>query len=359
MRWVRGGAIGRGSFATVSLAVSGAGEDRFPPLMAVKSCGVDESATLQNERQVLSRLGDCPEVIRCYGADYSCEGGRKLYNVLLEYAAGGCLANRVRDFGALAESDVRRYTRSILKGLDYIHGAGFVHCDVKLQNLLLCSSSSDSVFCAKIGDFGLARKVENVAGRKGLGLGFRGTPLYMAPECLSGEEHTAAADIWALGCAVVEMASGKSAWKWQPGTDGNAMLFRIWNGKESPEVPSELSEEGKDFIQKCFLRDPTKRWTAEMLLNHPFVAGTDVTVPLKQFAGGASTSPRDPFDFPEWASDQTPSPRPDTETGFDSGINSWIDSSSRSSAFPEERIRQLASKQNLDWSVSESWISVR
>ena len=353
MTWVRGGTIGRGSFATVSLAVSRAGEDRFPPLMAVKSCGVEDSATLRNETQVLSRLGDCQEVLRCYGDEYSCEGGRELYNVLLEYAAGGSLADYVRDFGALVESDVKRYTRSILRGLDYIHGVGFVHCDVKLQNLLLCSSN-DSVFCAKIGDFGLAKKAEKVAEKKG----FRGTPMYMAPECLSGEEHSAAADIWALGCAVVEMASGKPAWQCQPGTDANALLFRIWGGKASPETPSELSEEGKDFLEKCFLRDPRKRWTAEMLLDHPFVAGTDVTVPLKQ-SDEASTSPRSPFDFPEWASDHAPSPTPDSEACFDRDLNSWLNSSSHSWTSPADRIRQLVTDQTPNWSVSESWFAVR
>ena len=356
MRWVRGDTIGRGSFATVSLAASTAGEHRLPPLMAVKSCGVEDSDTLRNEREVLSRLGgDCNEVVRFYGHEYSCEGGKEMYNLLLEYADGGSLADYVRDFGALVESDVKRHTRSILRGIDYIHGVGFVHCDVKLQNLLLCSSD-DSVFCAKIGDFGLAKKVEEVADKKGFKPGFRGTPLYMSPECLSGEEHDLPADIWALGCAVVEMATGKPAWQCQPGTDANALLFRIWGGKESPAIPSGLSEEGKDFLEKCFLCDPRKRWTARMLLDHPFVAGTDATVPLKQ-SDEAFSSPRCPFDFPEWASDHTPSPAPVSTTSFHRDLNSLLDSSSTS---PAERIRRLAmTDQTAHWPVSESWITVR
>ncbi|XP_034686672.1 mitogen-activated protein kinase kinase kinase 17-like [Vitis riparia] len=150
------------------------------------------------------------------------------------------------------------------------------------------------------------------------------------------------------------MASGKPAWQCQPGTDANALLFRIWGGKASPEIPSELSEKGKDFLEKCFLRGLRKRWTAEMLLDHPFVAGTDVTVPLKQ-SDEVSTSPRSPFDFPEWASDHAPSPTPDSEACFDRDLNS----SSHSRTSPADRIRQLVTDQTPNWSVSESWFTVR
>ncbi|KAF5188368.1 mitogen-activated protein kinase kinase kinase [Thalictrum thalictroides] len=63
----------------------------------------------------------------------------------------------------------------------------------------------------------------------------------------------------------------------RPDADVSALLFRIGFGEEVPEIPVELLEEGKDFLRKCFIRDPTKRWTAEMLLNHPFVHDVTVT----------------------------------------------------------------------------------
>ncbi|KAK9284315.1 hypothetical protein L1049_023486 [Liquidambar formosana] len=357
MEWVRGDTVGHGSFGTVNLAIPRRSSGHIPPLMAVKSTSVSNSASLENEREVLSKLADCPHVIRCFGGDYSSENSRELYNLFLEYASGGSLSDQLKKSGGrLPESDVRRHTRSVLKGLQYIHGNGFVHCDIKLQNILLCSDGGNDF--AKIADFGLAKKANS---KEGGGFGLRGTPLYMSPESVNGGENESPADIWALGCVVVEMVSGKPAWRCRPESDVSALLFRIGVGEELPEIPVELSEEGKDFLGKCFVKDPKQRWTAEMLLDHPFVVvdddDDDDTVPLKRGYNKASTSPRCPFDFPEGPI----SPSPESDTWLDAELNSCFVSSSSSDCHSSaaDRIRQLATDQRPDWSVSDSWVTVR
>ncbi|XP_010437255.1 PREDICTED: mitogen-activated protein kinase kinase kinase NPK1-like [Camelina sativa] len=359
MEWIRRETIGHGSFSTVSLATTSGSSTTtlFPPLIAVKSSGVVCSAALMNERYVLDYLGDSSEIVRCFGEGKTVENGEEVYNLFLEYASGGNLADRIKNSGeGLPEFEVRRFTRSIVKGLCHIHKNGFSHCDLKLENVLVFDDGYDHV---KISDFGLAKRTrssEEVVG----GAEIRGTPLYMAPECVNHGEFESPADIWALGCSVVEMSSGKTAWCLDEGdmmgSNNNVMslMVRIGSGDEVPRIPVELSEEGKDFVSKCFVKDAAERWTAQMLLDHPFLAVDD-----GHESGGsylslrcgeedeASVSPRNPFDFPGWNSVHSPV---NESVRFSSLVRS-----------PEERISGLVSEMIVvpDWSVSCDWVNVR
>ncbi|GMI68076.1 mitogen-activated protein kinase kinase kinase 19 [Hibiscus trionum] len=356
MEWVRGDTIGCGSFGTVNLVVPKTGFSK-PPLMAVKSCDVIDSVSLKNEKEVLDRIGSCPQIIRCLGHNYTAERGEKLYNLFLEYADKGSLADHVKKSGGnLMESDVRRYARSILKGLRFVHSKGFVHCDIKLQNILLFSNGD-----VKIADFGLAKRngeeEEEGEQRK---MEIRGTPLNIAPESVRENVYDSAVDIWALGCAIVEMFTGKPAWNFKPGTNLMPLLIKIGISDELPGIPQDLSEEGKDFLEKCFVKDPKKRWTAEMLVDHPFMAGDGEIVSLNRLEEEESTSPRCwfeefsssprcPFEFPDWVSTQsTASSQSCSVPSFSSYISS-----------PSDRIRELAGDEAANWSISESWITLR
>jgi len=111
MDWVRRKEIGHGGFATVHLAApAGTCPSGLPPLMAVKSCDAALSSSLRHERRVLRELGDCPRIVRCFGDSLTAEhgGGEELYNVLLEYAASGSLADSMKSKGKpLSEPEIR------------------------------------------------------------------------------------------------------------------------------------------------------------------------------------------------------------------------------------------------------------
>lgn len=366
MEWLRGDVIGHGSFGSVNLAKASKVSSEFPSLMAVKSCAdcPPSSVTLKNEKEALDQIGICPQIVRCFGDDYSFEKGERFYNLFLEYASRGSLADRVKkqNNGRLQESDVKRYTRSMLKGLRHIHSKGFVHCDIKLQNVLVFDNDE-----AKIADFGLAKK-SSCDGERSQSFECRGTPLYMSPESVNENEYEAPCDIWALGCAVVEMASGKPAWNHKQDSNVFSLLIRIGVGDELPNIPGDLSEQGKDFLIKCFLKDPKRRWTAEMLLNHPFVCADDETgddggIHIHSSSSPSlkgikdekfSQSPRSPFGFPEWVSVQSSS-------SVTSSINSpSFDSFLSSRDCLLDRIRVLAGDdERPNWSDSECWVTVR
>ncbi|KAL1200226.1 Mitogen-activated protein kinase kinase kinase 20 [Cardamine amara subsp. amara] len=354
MEWIRKETIGHGSFSTVSLATTSGSSTAFPSLVAVKSSGVVCSAALMNERDVLDDLGDCSEIVRCFGEGRTVENGEEIYNLFLEYASGGNLADRIKKSGeALPEFEVRRVTRSIVKGLCHIHANGFSHCDLKLENILVFDDGD-----VKISDFGLAKRRSEIRGDDEIRVEIRGTPLYMAPESVNHGEFESPADIWALGCSVVEMSSGETAWCLEEGVMNNVMslMVRIGSGNEVPRIPVVLSEEGKDFVRRCFVKNAGERWTAQMLLDHPFLAVDDQqsssSGPLRcdeedevSVFGSVTVSPRDPFDFPGWNSVQ--SPVNDSVT-FSSLVHS-----------PEERVSGLVTETVPDWSVWCDWVNVR
>lgn len=277
--WWRGRLIGKGGFGSVYLANLKKPKSRnrmYPQVMAVKSAEVSVSSSLQKEKEVFNHLYGCPYILECYGEEITTnKDGEMIYNLLLEYASGGTLADLIKKSGGhgLPESDVKKYTRSVLQGIAYIHSHGYVHCDLKPGNVLLVSAKS-AEFVPKIGDFGLAKKIEKSKKRK-LFSYLGGTPSYMAPETVVDHIQEPPSDIWALGCIVFEMFTGKSVWDVKPNMTTEQLLKRIGDRYEFPKIPSEISKDAIDFLKGCLVKKPAFRFTAEMLLDHPFVSGLD------------------------------------------------------------------------------------
>ncbi|KAL6996735.1 hypothetical protein U1Q18_006864 [Sarracenia purpurea var. burkii] len=280
--WFRGAMIGKGSSGSVYLATSKKPRSRygyFPEVMAVKSAEVSVSGSIQNERQVFSNISRCPNVIECFGEEITTsESGQMVYNLLLEYGSGGTLGGLIKKSGGrgLPESDVRRYARSILRGLDHIHECGYVHCDLKPANILLVrrnSTGSPTEFRVKIGDFGLAKRANQTRKKTKLDSysHWRGTLMYLSPEAAVYNIQEPPSDIWAFGWVVLEMLTGKPPYNQD--LDSDVLLRQIGEGSELPKIPNEISREGKEFLKGCFERKSMYRFTAKMLLNHSFVEG--------------------------------------------------------------------------------------
>ncbi|KAF9595634.1 hypothetical protein IFM89_001507 [Coptis chinensis] len=195
--------LGQGNFGTVHLAFTDPTKtSSFPPIMAVKSTAYSEASLLMKENDKLIELQGCPYIIGHYGDDDNIEDGRAYYNMFLEYASLGNLGDRIKqhytDCGiGLPEAEVRYFTPLILKGLKHIHQHEYVHCDIKPDNILLVSSSSDSSLIKivpKIADFGLAERLKK-EGKTDKPVYLRGTPSYMASESISRNEYKPHSDI--------------------------------------------------------------------------------------------------------------------------------------------------------------------
>lgn len=279
--WNRGAMLGKGSFGSVYLATLKKPRSKYgwlPSVMAVKSAEVSVSGSIQKEREVLSNVKGCPNIIQCFGEETTTgDNGVMVYNLLLEYGSGGTLAEKIRKSGdkGLPELEVKSYTRSILKGLSYIHEIGYVHCDLKPDNILLVpknDSDGCAEFRAKIGDFGLAKRVAKQCNKKRkLEPYWRGTPMYLSPEVVGDGVQELPSDVWALGCIVLEMLTGKPPWGSKEEMNSEEIIKKI--GKELPQIPSGISKEAKEFLKGCFVKKAMFRLTADMLLNHSFLEG--------------------------------------------------------------------------------------
>jgi len=248
--------------------------------------------SLQKERRILGRFLGSNEVIGCYGdcvsVDEGCSSTFFCWSMLL--SPKGSLLNLMKDYGGRGpESHVRKYTQMLLKGLSCIYYNGHVHCDLKLANILVfpCRDHGVKGHHLKIADFGLAREPGEDDSDKLLHMyQYRGTPCYMSPESVQFVEITSALDIWSLGCIAVEMIKGRIAW----GTwDSKELFNKLVRGNESPMIPENMPEKGKDFLRRCFERDHCERWSADKLLTHSFILD-ELLPPVETKTGELSSS---------------------------------------------------------------------
>ncbi|GMI87598.1 mitogen-activated protein kinase kinase kinase 21 [Hibiscus trionum] len=255
--------LGRGSHGVVELVKM---TKPVPMLLAVKS-SPSPSSSLQKEFRILPQFLGLPNIVQCHGALFS----SKYDKLFLEYASGGSLKDLIKKYGGkIPEPDVRHYTAMILQGLFYIHRKGYVHCDIKPHNILVYPSDESCSRCTlKLADFGLAKEPGERETKVSRGC-FRGTARYMPPESVRLGEITAALDIWSLGCVVVMMMTGEPPWG-SSVTDWYDLEEKIGWSTDTPDIPGDMSAAGKDFLNKCFDRDPRQRWTVEKLIWHPFV----------------------------------------------------------------------------------------
>jgi serine/threonine protein kinase len=206
--WQRRWVLGKGMYNTMFLAEP---TDRTAPLISVKACPIAKSSSLQLEERVLVRLSGCSDIVSCLGSSLTVEDGTRLYNLFLEYVAGGTLADFIKKELGLCERDMRRYMCMILQGLCSLHGKGMVHCDLKPSNILVFPSE-EGVLNAnwlKIANFGLAK--EGKEETRFWGLNFRGTPFYMSSVSIVFGDNGPVLDIWSMGCILVEMVTRKPA----------------------------------------------------------------------------------------------------------------------------------------------------
>jgi serine/threonine protein kinase len=225
---------------------------------------------VMREVEIVSSL-EHPNVVRFYGSALEEEEGR--LTIFMELIPSGSLASMVRSMTTPMSEDVARvFARQIVAAVAYIHRQGVVHRDIKCDNLLLTGDGQ-----VKLTDFGASRSIGfgTIATRNAQTM--IGTPFFMAPEVLTAGEDDGTpgygrrADVWSMGITILEMMNcGTPPWPSFPST--GAAFMHIASPDALPIIPAGVSEEGRDFLGRCCMRDPRQRATCDELLEHPWLA---------------------------------------------------------------------------------------
>jgi serine/threonine-protein kinase len=186
-----------------------------------------------------------PNVVRIH--DIGEEQGRKY--ISMELVTGSDLKHKLRACGRkLPFADVLRYSMQLCEAMAYAHSIGIVHRDIKPANLML--TKDDQV---KVTDFGIAKMIEQADGTESTKIGaIIGTPLYMSPEQVKGEQVDHRADIYSMGIVFYELASG-----YPPFVEGDLSYQHLHvEPKPLVGVPDAFAA----VVTKCLAKDPNDRW---------------------------------------------------------------------------------------------------
>lgn len=182
--------------------------------------------------------------------------------LLLELCSNKTLLDLVVRRKQLHELECQCLIRQICRGLEHIHDNRIVHRDLKLGNLFLNDRME-----VKIGDFGLAAKIEFYGQQRDT---MCGTPNFLAPEILDmeGEGHSYEVDIWALGVILYAMLVGTPPFE---GKDVQSTYGRIKGVRYDFPDSSRLSLQSKDLVGQMLKPDPLDRPTIPEILSHPWM----------------------------------------------------------------------------------------
>jgi serine/threonine-protein kinase len=207
----------------------------------------------QHEAQAAASLSH-PNIVMVH--DVGQDGDR--HYIVMELVEGDDLKTVIRHWAPLPLDKALDLAIQICSGVGYAHRAGFVHCDVKPQNVLVTRDGR-----AKVADFGIARVIsEATMSRSDLAWG---TPHYFSPEQAAGESATPASDVYAIGVILFEMLTGRLPFEAESAT---ALALKHlqneppWVTDLNPAVPMPIAK----IVDKVLFKEPAARYrTANQL----------------------------------------------------------------------------------------------
>jgi len=315
--------LGKGGFARVFQVVEVTGTNKMGSLAdkiisksMLRRCSKNKSK-VEKEIEIHSMLShvNLVQVIKSFEDEH-------FIHIILENCSMGTLNDVLKARGTIDELEARYYVNQIMQGVQYIHQEGYLHCDLKLSNILL---SKDMVI--KIGDFGLVCSIEESQPGQ-----MKGTPNYIAPEVLAEQGHGVKSDIWSIGCMFFALLCGKPPFQ-------TSSLVETYNKIRNGDylVPHSASEDAKSLIDLMLALKVEDRGHLELdeayshqyLLAHPFFSKSFLPKKLPTCAATTDQWKLDWFDILTPGVPEIPDYRKPEESSQEVSMTAALDEATR------------------------------
>ncbi|KAE8694960.1 Serine/threonine-protein kinase SRK2H [Hibiscus syriacus] len=185
--------------------------------------------------------------------------------IVMEYAAGGELFERICSAGRFSEDEARYFFQQLISGVNYCHSMQICHRDLKLENTLLDGSPAPRL---KICDFGYSKSSLLHSRPKST----VGTPAYIAPEVLSRREYDGKlADVWSCGVTLYVMLVGAYPFEdQQDPRNFRKTIQRIMAVQYNIPDYVHISQDCRNLLSRLFVAHPSRRITLKEIKNHPW-----------------------------------------------------------------------------------------
>ncbi len=244
--------LGQGGMAAVYLARTRR-TGRLVAIKAIRARYLDDPDALRRFAREAMTVADLdhPNIVRTEAIEQIDD---RAIAIIMEHIPGGTARDRLREHGALGAEFAESVLHDVASALAYAHKRGLVHRDVKPENVFLESHRGRAL----LSDFGIARRIDGDGGITLLGAAL-GTPQYMSPEQIDGEQVDGRSDIYSLGVLGWELLTGRRPWA------GESLYGVIYKQKHEdlpritslrPRVPANLLF----AIEGALMKNPAKRW---------------------------------------------------------------------------------------------------
>ena len=245
--------LGHGGMATVFLAVQESLDRSVALKVMAPTLAADRTFTQRfiKEGKTIAKFNH-PHIVGVYDVGVADQH----HYIAMEHVSGGDLKRKLKSQGAFDPEEALEILKFVGSALGYAHKQGFIHRDVKSENILFREDGS-----AVLTDFGIAKAADSATKMTGTGMSI-GTPHYMSPEQARGKEVDGRSDIYSLGIVLYEMLTGRVPYE----ADDSVAIGIMHVSKPVPTLPEDLSEYDP-LLKKMLAKDPNERYqTAEQLI---------------------------------------------------------------------------------------------